>query len=113
MMKEQLRRTMIGFVAAVLIMIIAAPSFAQKLSKDGDYWVTEIENTYNVSRGGMLEMVKIVGDVDVQRIEFHQRFDGVVQPLDAVSFHRRQQLKGEEGIPGFFDSVNDLHETID
>lgn len=64
-MRKIMRVSMAGIMIAV-VMMSAASSYAQKLRKEGRYWVADIENSFKVSKGGTLVMKEIAGDVTVQ-----------------------------------------------
>ena len=61
---------------------------------------------------GLLDALAVEGDVDVGRIEGHQRIDGREDLLHAVAFERGQQLEGEPRAfrcDRFVDYVYDVH----
>ena len=61
-----------------------------------------------VRERGLLDTLAVVGDVDIGRVEGHQRVDGRENLLHPVPLERRQQLEGEPGASGGDGFVYDL-----
>ena len=61
---------------------------------------------------GLLDSLAVEGDVDVSRVEGHQRLHGGEYLLHAVALERREQFEREAGAPGgdrFVDDLYDVH----
>ena len=61
---------------------------------------------------GLLDSLAVEGDIDVSRVEGHQRLHGGEYLLHAVALERREQFEREAGAPGgdrFVDDLYDVH----
>jgi hypothetical protein len=52
----------------------------------------------------------VIGNIYKRRFEFHQRIDGIVNPLDALSLNRRKEFERKEGFaPGVVYVIGYFH----
>lgn len=58
---------------------------------------------------GLLDSLAVEGDVDIGRVEFHQRLDGGENLLHAVALQRREQFESKAGASGGDRLVYDLY----
>jgi hypothetical protein len=52
----------------------------------------------------------VISNVDVGRLELHQRIKVIIDGIDGLPFQRGKDLEGDQGIFSLFDMINYFHE---